>query len=156
MEINLTLIGQMITFAIFVWVTMKYIWPPILNAINDRQARIAEGLAAGDRGRKELELAEHRAVKILQEAKLEASHIMEKANKRAVETIEQAKDQARNEGAKIIQLAHTKVEQMEIAAKETLRTDVIKLSLKGAEKILKTSVDEKVHDNMLKQLAEEL
>ena len=156
MQINLTLIGQMITFAIFIWVTMKYIWPPILKAINDRQARIADGLAAGEKGRKDLELAEHRAVKILQEAKLEASLLVEKANKRAVEAVEQSKELARKEGDKIISLAQGKIEQMEVSAREHLRSDVIQLSVKGAEKILQTSVDEKTHEKMLQQLVEEL
>lgn len=156
MEINLTLLGQMFTFIVFVWFCMKFIWPPLTKAIADRQARIAEGLAASDKGKRDLELAKHRAQKILQEAKLNASHLVEKANKRAVEVVEQAKEKARHESEVIVSNGHREVEQMQATAKEALRDDVVKLSIQGAEKILQKDVDEKVHVNMLKSLAEQL
>lgn len=156
MEINLTLLGQMFTFIVFVWFCMKFIWPPLTKAIADRQVRIAEGLAASDKGKRDLELAKYRAQKILQEAKLNASHLVEKANKRAVEVVEEAKEKARHESEVIVSNGHREVEQMQATAKETLRDDVVKLSIQGAEKILQKDVDEKVHVNMLKSLAEQL
>jgi len=156
MDINITLIGQMITFMVFVWFTMKFIWPPVMKAIRDRQAQISEGLAAAEKGKKELELAEHRAVKILQEAKLEASQLVEKANKRAGEIVEHAKTDAREEAKAIVEHGQKEVEQMQIAAKENLQNAVIALSIQGAHKILEREVDEKTHQAMLKNLAEQL
>lgn len=156
MEINLTLIGQMITFIVFVWFCMKFIWPPLTKAIADRQAKIAEGLAASDKGKKDLEIAKHRAQNILQEAKLDASQLVEKANKRAVEVVEEAKEKARQESATLLSNAQKEIEQMQITAKETLRNEVVQLSVAGAEKILSKEVDEKTHQDMLKALAEQL
>lgn len=156
MEINLTLIGQMITFAVFIWFTMKFIWPPMMKAIHDRQARISEGLSAADEGKKELELAKHRSNQILQEAKLQASQLVEKANKRANEILEETKEKARSESQNILANAHKEVAQMQVQAKESLREDVVNLSILGAEKVLQQSIDKKSHEDMLKRLAEQL
>ncbi|PIQ42861.1 MAG: F0F1 ATP synthase subunit B [Gammaproteobacteria bacterium CG11_big_fil_rev_8_21_14_0_20_46_22] len=156
MQINLTLIGQMITFGIFIWFTMKYIWPPLIKAIHDRQARIAEGLSAADKGQKELELAKHRSVKLLQEAKLEASQLIEKANKRSNEILEEAKEKSRIESQNIIENAKKDVAQMQAQAKEVLRQDVVNLSVLGAQKILEREVDATAHSQMLKTLSEQL
>src|SRR3954471_2161950 len=98
MEINATLIGQLITFAILVWFTMKYVWPPITKAMHDREVKIAAGLEAAERGKRELEMAEHKALTIIHEAKQEASHIIDGAHKRSALLIDEAKEDAREEG----------------------------------------------------------
>jgi F-type H+-transporting ATPase subunit b len=156
MEINLTLLGQMITFAVFVWFTMKYIWPPITKAMQDRQTRIAEGLAASDKGKKSLELAEHRSVKILQSARLDASQLLEKANKRAAEIIEKAKADARIESDNILAHAQTDIKQARASVIEDLRKEVSTLSMLGAEKILQREIDPTAHEKMLSRLTEQL
>src|SRR4051812_4076656 len=105
MDINATLLGQFLTFAVLVWVTMRYIWPPIIKAIHDRQVRIADGLASAERGVHELELAQHKAVEILRDAKIQAANILEQANKRAGRIIDESKDRSRAEGERLIEIA---------------------------------------------------
>src|SRR3990167_8035414 len=112
MSINLTLIGQMITFLIFIWFTMRYVWPPIIKAIHDRQKQIADGLAASERGKRELELAQHKSVELLRDAKFSASQIIEQANKRAMQIVEEAKEQARVESQHILDNASREVSQL--------------------------------------------
>src|SRR3990167_10033738 len=98
MNINATLLGQFITFAILVWFTMRYVWPPITKAMHEREKKIAAGLEAAERGKRELEMAEHKALAILREAKGEASHIVELAHKRSIQIVDEAKENARQEG----------------------------------------------------------
>jgi len=156
MSINLTLVGQMITFLVFVWVTMRYIWPPIDKAMQERQKRIADGLAASDRGKHELELAQHKAVEILREAKLEASHSIDQANNRAGQIVEEAKEKARLESQRILKYTEIEVEQMTAVAKEKLREEMVGLIISGTEKVLEKEVDKKAHDKMLEALVETL
>lgn len=156
MNINMTLLGQMISFAIFVWFCMKYVWPPLINAMQERQKKIAEGLQEADRAAKDLELAQKKATDLLREAKEQAAQLIEQANKRANQLIEESKDQARVEGDRLKTAAQADIEQEVQRAKEVLRAQVAALSLLGAEKILQTSVNQEAHGKMLEQLASEL
>lgn len=156
MNINMTLLGQMISFAIFVWFCMKYVWPPLINAMQERQKKIAEGLQEADRAAKDLELAQKKATDLLREAKEQAAQLIEQANKRANQLIEESKDQARAEGDRLKTAAQADIEQEVQRAKEVLRAQVAALSLLGAEKILQTSVNQEAHGKMLEQLASEL
>lgn len=156
MNINLTLLGQMISFAIFVWFCMKYVWPPLINAMQERQKKIAEGLQEADRAAKDLELAQKKATDLLREAKEQAAQLIEQANKRANSLIEEAKDQARAEGDRLKASAQADIEQEVQRAKEALRAQVAALSLLGAERILQSSVNQEAHGKMLEQLASQL
>ncbi len=153
MNINLTLIGQSITFLFFVWFCMKFVWPFITAAMAERQRVIAEGLAAADRASKDLELAQEKATHTLREAKQEAAAILDSANKRAAQIVDEAKEQARVEADRIRAAAQADVEQEMNRAKEKLRSQVAVLALAGAEKVLQASVDETKHKSMLDQLA---
>ncbi|OOG27874.1 F0F1 ATP synthase subunit B [Thioalkalivibrio denitrificans] len=156
MNINLTLLGQMITFALLVWVTMKYVWPPIIKAMQERQQKIADGLAAAERGKHEQELAEERAKKVLQEAKQQANEIISQAQKRANEVVEASKDTARQEAERIKASAEKEIEQELNRAREELRRQVGVIAVAGAERILKKEVDAKAHDDAIRDLAAQL
>lgn len=156
MNINATLIGQAITFFVFVWFCMKYVWPPIMNALNERTKKIADGLAAAERGKHEHELAERRAKEVIQEAKEQASTIIAQAQKRASEIVEESKDNARVEGERLITAANAEIEQEVNRAKEALRGQVVSLSVAGASKVLSKEIDEKAHDELLKDLVSQI
>jgi len=152
-NINLTLIGQMITFALFVIFCMKMIWPLIIAAMEERAVKIADGLEAADRAGRDLELAQERATDRLRKAKEEAATIIESANKRASQIVEEAKDQAREEGDRLKVAAQAEIDQEMNRAKESLRGQVATLAIAGAEKVLEASIDESAHKNMLEKLA---
>lgn len=156
MNINLTLIGQMIAFALFVWFCMKYVWPPIISAMQARADKIADGLEAADRADKDLELAQEAATKKLREAKEEAAGIIEAANKRASQLVEEAKQQAREEGERLKAAAQAEIEQEVNRAKEALRSQVATLAIAGAEKVLEASIDENAHKALVEKLAASL
>ncbi|MCG5499213.1 F0F1 ATP synthase subunit B [Ectothiorhodospira lacustris] len=156
MNINLTLLGQMITFALLVWVTMKYVWPPIIKAMQERQKQIADGLAAAERGKHEQQLAEERAKKVLQEAKQQAADIVAMAQKRANEIVESSKDTARQEGDRIKAAAQSEIEQEVTRAREELRKQVGTLAISGAERILKKEIDAKAHNQVIKDLVSQI
>lgn len=156
MNINLTLIGQMIAFALFVWFCMKYVWPPIISAMQARADKIADGLEAADRADKDLELAQEAATKKLHQAKEEAASILDAANKRASQIVEEAKVQAREEGERLKAAAQAEIEQDINRAKEALRSQVATLAISGAEKILEASVDENAHKALVEKLAASL
>lgn len=156
MNINATIIGQAIAFAIFVWFCMKFVWPPLIAAMRERQEKIASGLQQADQAEKDLELAKEKAAETLREAKAHAAELIEQANKRASQLVEEAKDQARAEGDRLKAAAQGEVEQEINRAKEALRAQVSALSVSGAEKILGSSVDAEAHSKMLEQLASEL
>lgn len=156
MNINLTLIGQSISFIFFVLFCMKFVWPAITNAMAERQKLIADGLEAADRASRDRELAQEEAVAKLHHAKQEAAAIIEQANKRATQIVEESKDQARVEGERIKAAAQAEVDKQVTQAREELRSQVSVLALKGAEKILASSVDANAHQAMLNQLAAEL
>ena len=156
MDINATILGQCIAFAIFVWFCLKFVWPPLITAMRERSDKIAHGLQSADQAEKDLELAKVRAAETLREAKQQAAALIEQANKRASQLVEEAKDQARTEGERLKAAAQAEVEQEVNRAKETLRAQVSVLSIAGAEKILGTAVDQGAHNAMLEQLASEL
>lgn len=156
MNINATLVGQMITFALFVWFTMKFIWPPITKAIKERQKKIADGLAAAQQGKRDLELAERHVRKIIDEAKLEASHVMERAHEYANQCIKDAKEAALEESQRILARANEKINQQLNQARQSLSHEVASLALVGAEKILGKEVNAETHQASLQQLAKEL
>jgi len=155
-NINLTLIGQMITFLVFVAFTMKYVWPPITKALRDRQKRIAEGLAAADRGKHELELAQHKSAEIIRDAKLQAAKYIEEANKRGLHIVEEAKEQARLASERIIQLAQEDILIERNNAREALRQEIAGLALMGASKILGKEVDGASNSAMINTLIAEV
>lgn len=156
MNINFTLISQAIAFSIFIWFTVKYVWPPLLRAIEERQKTIADGLAAGERGRHELELASQRSSDVLKEAKQRASEIILQAEKRAAEIVEEAKISAKEEGNRIIAGAKADIAHEMFSAKEALRQHVAELAVAGAAKILRREVDAKAHADLLDSIQEDL
>ncbi|PCH62509.1 MAG: F0F1 ATP synthase subunit B [SAR86 cluster bacterium] len=156
MNFNATIIGQSIAFAFFVWFCMKYVWPPIMAILEERQKKIADGLAAADRAQGDLKLVQNKVVKELGAAKEQAAGIIEQANKRATQIVEDSKDQAREEGERLLTLAKAEIEQESNRAKEHLRLEVAAIAIAGAEKILNNSVDQAANEDMLKQLAAEL
>ncbi|MYL23647.1 F0F1 ATP synthase subunit B [Vreelandella massiliensis] len=156
MNINMTLIGQTIAFAIFVWFCIKYVWPPISIALHERQKKIADGLDAASRASRDLELAQEQATQTLRESKEQASEILDQANKRANQMIEEAREQARAEGERIMAGARSEIDQEVQRAKDELRAQVSHLAIVGAERVLESSVDEKTHRKLLDELAAEL
>ena len=156
MNINLTLIGQMLAFIGFVVFCMKYVWPPIIAAMQEREHKIADGLAAADRASHDLELAQEKAVERLKEAKHEAAGIVESANKRANQIIDEAKDAAVVEADRVKAAAQAEIEQETNRAREQLRGQVAALSLAGAEKVLGATIDREAHADLVDKLAAEL
>ncbi len=156
MNINLTLIGQVIAFFGFVWFCMKFVWPPIVAAMAEREQKIADGLAAADRASHDLELAQEKSLERLKEAKHEAAGIVESANKRATQIIEEAKAAAQVEAERVKTGARAEIDQEANRAREALRSQVATLSLAGAEKVLGATIDRDAHAQLVNQLAAEL
>ena len=156
MNINLTLIGQMVAFVCFVLFCMKYVWPPIIGAMAEREKKIADGLAAADRANHDLELAKEQAVERLKEAKHEAAGIVESANRRASQIVEEAKQAAVVEADRVKAAAQAEIQQEANRAREQLRSQVAALSLAGAEKVLGAAIDQKAHAELVEKLAAEL
>jgi|SRR5579885_226269 F-type H+-transporting ATPase subunit b len=156
MDINATIIGQFITFAILVWFTMKYVWPPITKTLHDREKKIAAGLEAAERSKRELEMAEHKAFSIIREAKQQASHIIEQANLHSAQLVEEAKNQAKTEGQRIVDLAQGEIDREVAQAKEALKAQLATLAIAGAEKIIQRKLDPTVHNDLLNELAAEI
>ena len=156
MEINATLIGQLITFAILVWFTMKYVWPPITKAMHEREKKIAAGLEAAERSKRELDQAEHKALAIIREAKLESSHIVEQAHKRFAQIVEEAKLSARQEGQRLVDRAHDEIAREVSQAKEVLRKQLASLAIAGAEKIIRRNVDMSTQSALLDEFVAEI
>jgi F-type H+-transporting ATPase subunit b len=156
MNINFTLISQAMAFAIFIWFTVRFVWPPLMRAIENRQRTIADGLAAGERGKHELELASQRSADVVRDAKQRASDIIAQAEKRGAEIVEEAKGAAKDEGDRILTGAKAEVEQEVFRAREALRQQVAELALAGASKILRREVDAKAHADLLASIKGEL
>ena len=156
MNFNATLFGQTITFAIFVWFCMKYIWPPLMAALEERNARISEGLAAAQRGQQDLVDAQAKVSDSLNDAKQQAQEIINQAQKRANEIVDEAKDSARDEADKIKVAASADIDQQVTAAREQLRKEVSVIALTGAEQILKREVDAKAHAEVLDELVAQI
>jgi F-type H+-transporting ATPase subunit b len=155
-NINLTLIGQMLAFVAFVAFCMKYVWPPIMAAMQERERKIADGLAAAEKAEHDLELAKEKAVERLKEAKQEAAGIVESANKRAAQIVDEAKQAATVEADRVKAQAQAEIDQEVNRAREKLRGQVGALSLAGAEKILGASIDPQAHNDLVEKLVAEL
>lgn len=156
MNINATLIGEAIWFGVFIWITMKYVWPPLAKAMADRQKLIADGLAAGERGKHELELAAKRSADSLRDAKAKAAEIIAASEKRAAQIIEEAKLAAKVEADKVVLASKAEIAQQAEHARAELRGRLADLAVAGAERILKREVDAKAHADMLVALKQEL
>lgn len=156
MNINYTLIGQMIFFALFVLFCMKFVWPPIMAALAEREKKISDGLAAADRAEKDLELAQKKAMQELKDAKAKAAELIEQANKRSNQIIDEAKETARKEGERLLAAAQADIEQEKNQLRESLRKEVAALAVAGAEKILGATIDASKHGALLDKLATEL
>tara|TARA_R110000868_G_scaffold165254_1_gene398178 strand:- start:16 stop:486 length:471 start_codon:yes stop_codon:yes gene_type:complete len=155
-NINLTLIGQSLTFLVFVFFCMKFVWPALLGVMQEREARIAQGLDNAEKADKDRELAKKSAVEHMKEAKGQAATIVEQANKRANQIVEEAKEAAIVEADRIKAQAEAEVDRQVSQAREDLRAKVSQLAVAGAEKILGSSIDAKAHNAMLEKLAAEL
>jgi F-type H+-transporting ATPase subunit b len=155
-SINATLIGQAIWFAIFIWITMKYVWPPLQKAMADRQAQIADGLAAAERGKHEQELAAKRSADTMRVAKEKSAELVAQAEKRAQHIIEEAKGNAKVEAEKVVAGAKAEIDQEVERAKQHLRERVAELAVAGAEKILRKEINASVHADMLGALKQDL
>ena len=156
MNLNLTMFVQGFAFFLFIWFTMKFVWPPLLRAIEARQKQIAEGLAAAERGKQDLENAAKRTTEMMSEAKQRVQETIAQADKRGAQIVEEAKGTAKTEGDRLVTAAKAEIEQEVTRAKEALREQVAALALAGAEKILRREVDAKAHADLLNQLKQEL
>ena len=156
MNINATLLGQAIAFVLFVWFCMKYVWPPLMAAIEERQKLIADGLTQAERAGKDLELAQAKAAEKLKEAKAQAAEIIDQANKRRTQIVEEAKNEGDVERSKIIAQGEAEVEAERNRAREELRQQVATLAIAGAEKIIKRSIDKEANSDIINKLVAEL
>jgi len=156
LNINLTLIGQAISFAIFVWFCMKYVWPPITSALEQRKKTIADGLSAAELGQQSLEKAKTDVEAKLAEAKSEAKNIISMAEKRQGDILDEASVKASEETSKRLKLAEQEVEQLSLKLKESLKKDVSRLVVEGAEMILKKEIDKTAHDKAIKDLVKKI
>ena len=156
MNMNATLIGQAIWFALFVFFCMKFVWPPISRALDERKQKIAEGLSAADRAERDLELAQEKATANLKESKEKAAEIIDQANRRANQIVEEAKDAARTEGERLFEKAQSEIDQEINRAREELRKEVSALALRGAEQVLGREVNRDAHKQLLDDLAAQL
>ena len=152
MNFNATLIGQSITFLVFVWFCMKYVWPPLMAALEERKTKIADGLAAAERGQKDLQLARSKVTDNLKDAKRQAQEIITQAQKRASEIVDEAKGDAREEADRIKTAASSDIDQQINSARESLRKEVSAIALVGVEKILNREVDAAAHNQVLEDL----
>lgn len=156
MNFNWTIVGQAISLAIFVWICMQYIWPHMINALREREKRVADGLAAAEKGQKKLDQAQVRYQELVDEGKVNAADIVAQANKRGDEIIDESKDAARTESARIIEAAGHEVTQQKELARAELRKQVAALALAGAEQILMREVDRKTHNELLDKISARL
>jgi F-type H+-transporting ATPase subunit b len=155
-NLNITLILQSIAMMIFVWFCMKFLWPPLLRAMDERRARIAEGLAASDRAEKELEAAERKAGEQIREARDRAHEIVDQANQRRGQVLEQARDEALAEKDKQVAAAEAEISQAANQAREELRDVVARLAVLGAERIIEKEIDADRHRELLDRLISEI
>lgn len=156
MDINATLIGQTIAMIVFVWFCMRFIWPPIITAIEERQTEIADGLAAAERGQQSLDKANEEAEGIIEEARKQATSILDQANARANEIVAEGKAEGVKERERQLAAATAEVEQETNRAREALRSQVSAIAVASAEKILKREIDQQAHEDILSELAGEL
>lgn len=156
MNLNATLFGQFITFGIFVFVMVKFVWPPIMAAMRERQTRIADGLAAADKGVRDLEDAKDKAAGITKEAREQAADIIGQANKRGSDIVDEAKTQAQTERDRILAAAQAEIEQERNRLREALRGEVAAIAIAGAGRIIEREIDAKAHADLLDKMAANL
>jgi F-type H+-transporting ATPase subunit b len=156
MDINATLLGQVLVFVILIWFSAKFIWPPLVKAVEDRQKKIAEGLAAAERGQTELQSAHGEAQSIVAGAREQAKKIVDQAHKREVEIVEEARSTAVEEGKRIIEGSRQDAQQEKARARDELRKDVATLAVAGASRLLQREIDPKAHADLIEQLAREI
>jgi len=156
MSINLTLIVQMVVFGLLIWFTMRFVWPIILGAMDERSRKIALGLAAAEKGQAELTQAKSNADVIIREARERAQQIVDQAQHRANDLVEQAKGTATAEGARLVQAAHAQIELETTRARETLRKDVAQLAISTASKLLEREIDARTHADLINKLAAQI
>ena len=156
MGINLTLLGQMGTFLVFIWFTKKFVWPPVMQALEERRTRIADGLAAADRGQRALENADAQVAERLREARQQAAQIIEQAERRGAELVEEAKENAQAAGERLLAQARAELEQDTNRAREALRGEVAAIALSGARQLLEKEIDASTHRDLLDRLAGQL
>ncbi len=156
MNINLTMLGQLISFAIFVFLCMKYVWPPVMAALRERQDKIAQSLADAEQGAQRREEAEQEVNAMLQDAKTQAAEIVAQAQKRSNEIVEESKNTARKEGERLMASAQADIEQEVVSAREALRKQVSSIAVQGAGKILGTEVNADAHAKVLDDLVGQL
>ena len=156
MNLNLTLVAQAITFTAFIWVTVKFIWPHMLRAIETRQKTIADGLAAAEEGKRSLEVSSRRADEEVRKARERAAELLAQAERRAAQMVEEARNAAKEEGNREKAAAKAEIEQQVTRAREQLRDQVASLAVAGAEKILRREVDAKAHGELLESIKRQL
>ena len=156
MNLNATLVAQIVVFFILAWFTMKFVWPPITKALDDRAKKVADGLAAADKAKLELQSANKRVEEQLVQSRNETAKLLADAEKRAQAIVDEAKRRAEDEGAKIVAAAKAEAQQQSIQAREALRSQVAALAVKGAEQILRKEVNPTVHADLLGRLKAEL
>ncbi len=156
MDFNLTLAGQTIAMIVFVWFCMRYIWPPLLGIIEERQVEIADGLAAAEKGKRSLEEADTQIAGLLDEARGQAQQIIDQANSRAGSIVDEARVKAGQEKTRIIESAHDEVDQERNRVRNELRSQVAAIAVAGAEKILTREIDASTHQDLLDKLAAEI
>ena len=156
MDINMTILGQTLAFILFVWFCMKFVWPPLLAVIEKRQKEIADGLSSAERAKKDLDLAQNKAMEQIKEAKQQAAEIIEQANKRRAQIIDEANQDAMGEREKILKQAQAEIEAERNRAKEELRKHVALLAVAGAEKILERQIDKAANSDLVDKLIAEL
>jgi F-type H+-transporting ATPase subunit b len=156
MNINLTLIGQSISFILFVWFCMRYVWPPVISVLRERQQRITEGLDMAERGKSDLAAASARADKIMEDARAQSAEILEQADRQARQILQDARTNAQEEARRQQELASTEIEQERNRALEGLRSHLSRLVIEGAEKVLEKSIDADTHRETLEKLSRDL
>jgi len=156
MNLNLTLIAQAVTFAVFIWFTMRFVWPWMLRKIEERQKTIADGLAAAEQGRRTLELSTRQADEAIKEARARAAEILAQAEKRSAQIVDEARQAAKDEGGRELAAAKSEIEQEVTRAREELRDRVASLAVAGAEKILRREVDARAHADLLESIKRQL
>lgn len=156
MEINATLIGQMLVFGVLIWFSWKFIWPPLTRAVEERQKKIADGLAAAERGQKELQASHGEAAGIVSEAREKALRIVDQANRRSNEIIDEARSTAIAEGQRLVGDARQEAQLEQARARDALRKDVATLAVAGASRLLEREIDPKAHADLIEKLAREI
>jgi F-type H+-transporting ATPase subunit b len=156
MNLNFSLIAQAIAFAAFIWFTVKFVWPPMLRAIETRQKTIADGLAAAEQGRRSLEVSTRQADESIKQARARAAEILAQAEWRGAQLVEEARQSAKDEGSRELAAAKAEIEQEVTRAREELRDRVASLAVAGAEKILRREVDTRVHAELLESIKRQL